>query len=64
MKIEKCPFCGEEPQFYFKGGTYGYTPDVYYIECKCGAGMKLVDDSCNPLEGVKNRLIKKWNSRK
>ena len=50
MKIEKCPFCGEEPQFYFKGGTYGYTPDVYYIECKCGK-------TCNCIKYVKRKTV-------
>lgn len=64
MKIEKCPFCGKEPEFYIDYGSYGYSPNVYHLECECGAGMNLVDDFRNSDKECKDMLIKRWNIRK
>lgn len=64
IEIEKCPFCGKEPKFYINYGSYGYKPNVYHLECECGAGMKMIDDFNVSDKECKDTLIKRWNSRK
>ena len=63
-KIKPCPFCGGEPSFEIDYGCYGYTPNVYRIECDdCGAYFSLVDDFHNSEEENEAELIKRWNRR-
>lgn len=64
MKIKRCPFCGGESiDFDIDYGNYGYTPNIYHIECECGASMTLVDDFKKSNEECRDELIKRWNKR-
>lgn len=64
QNIKPCPFCGKKPKLGICEGTYGYTPNQYYISCdKCGATMYLIDDYTKSKAECETELINRWNSR-
>lgn len=62
--MKSCPFCGKEPRFAKYSGTYGYSPNRYFIECECGASMSMTDNYTKSTAECKTELIDRWNSRK
>lgn len=58
--LKKCPFCGGEAMPYMFNGNYGYTPDIYGIECThCGATIEMSNGYANLSETV----AKAWKRR-
>ncbi len=62
--LKPCPFCGKEPRFDKCEGTYGYTPNRYFIKCECGAEMVITNYYTKSTAECGNELISRWNSRK
>ena len=51
-EIKPCPFCDGRAKLVFIPGDYGYTENMYKVECtKCGASIirseKCVNDAWN-----------------
>lgn len=60
-ELKPCPFCGGEAELNVKHGSYGYTPDIYYVKCKCcGQKVEVVSERYKNLSDI---VVGTWNRR-
>ncbi len=60
-ELKPCPFCGGEAEMGVKHGSYGYTPDIYYVKCKrCGQKVEVVSERYKNLSDI---AVGAWNRR-
>ena len=60
-ELKPCPFCGGEAEMNVKHGSYGYTPDIYYVKCKrCGQKVEVVSERYKNLSDI---AVGAWNRR-
>lgn len=65
LEIKECPFCGDDPLFFFTGCSFGEI-DIF-IKCKHGCASKYnkihYEAPIEEIQRMCQEVIKKWNTR-